>query len=106
GGTKIVGDAKAVHPLVMTHPESGRKALFASPTFTTEIIGVTIDESDALLKMLFAHCTRPEYIYRHHWQIGDLLILDDRCNMHYALSDFAGGGRIHQNRTSAAGFTH
>jgi len=72
------------HPVVRTHPETGRPALFVSEHFTTKIVGVPEDESRALLDELFAHSVRPEHIYRHQWQPGDLVFWDNRSLMHLA----------------------
>ena len=93
----------AVHPLVRKHPESGRTTLFVSPGFTTEIVGLTPAESHALLGFLAAHCTQPAFTCRHHWIPGDLVIWDNRCNLHNALGDYSGGGRVAFRRVSAHG---
>jgi taurine dioxygenase len=73
-----------VHPIVRTHPETGRKALFVSEHFTTRVIGLPEDESQALLAALFAHSVRPEHIYRHRWREHDLVFWDNRSLMHLA----------------------
>jgi len=73
-----------VHPVVRTHPETGRKALFVSEHFTTRIVGLPEDESRALLAELFDHSTRPEHIYRHQWQPQDMVFWDNRSLMHLA----------------------
>jgi len=73
-----------VHPVVRTHPETGRKALFVSEHFTTRIVGLPEDESRALLDQLFDHGTRPEHIYRHKWQPHDMVFWDNRSLMHLA----------------------
>lgn len=73
-----------IHPVVRTHPETGRPALFVSEHFTTKIVGVPEDESRALLDELFAHSVRSEHIYRHQWQPGDLVFWDNRSLMHLA----------------------
>ena len=74
----------AVQPVVRTHPETGRKALFVSEHFTTRIVGLPEDESDALLAELFAHSAKPEFVYRHRWQPHDLVFWDNRSLMHLA----------------------
>ncbi|MBT2302626.1 TauD/TfdA family dioxygenase [Variovorax paradoxus] len=76
--------APAVQPVVRTHPETGRKALFVSEHFTTRIVGLPQDESDALLAELFAHSVKPEYVYRHRWAPHDLVFWDNRSLMHLA----------------------
>jgi taurine dioxygenase len=72
------------HPVVRTHPETGRKALFVSEHFTTRILGVPDDESRDLLAQLFAHSARPEFVYRHRWQPFDLVFWDNRSLLHLA----------------------
>jgi taurine dioxygenase len=72
------------HPVLRTHPETGRKALFVNQGFTSRILDLPEDESADLLKLLFAHSTRPENVYRHRWQDGDLLFWDNRCTVHHA----------------------
>jgi taurine dioxygenase len=74
----------AVHPIVRTHPETGRRALFVSEHFTTRIIGLPEIDSRALLDELFDHSTRPEHIYRHQWQPHDMVFWDNRSVMHLA----------------------
>jgi taurine dioxygenase len=73
-----------LQPVVRTHPETGRKALFVSEHFTTRIVGLPEDESRALLDALFAHSVKPEHIYRHRWQSHDLVFWDNRSLLHLA----------------------
>lgn len=73
-----------VHPVVRTHPETGRKALFVSEHFTTRILGLPETDSRALLDELFALSTRPEHVYRHAWQPHDMVFWDNRSVMHLA----------------------
>jgi taurine dioxygenase len=73
-----------VHPVVRTHPETGRKALFVSEHFTTRIVGLPEDESRALLDELFAHSVLPAHIYRHRWAPHDMVFWDNRSLMHLA----------------------
>jgi taurine dioxygenase len=73
-----------VHPVVRTHPETGRKALFVSEHFTTRIVGIPEDESRALLAELFAHSVLPEHVYRHRWAPRDMVFWDNRSLMHLA----------------------
>ncbi len=72
------------HPIVRTHPETKRRALFVSEHFTTRVIGLPEDESRALLAELFAHSTKPEFIYRHRWLARDMVFWDNRSVMHLA----------------------
>ena len=74
----------AEHPVVRTHPETGRKALFVSEHFTTRILGLPEADSRALLDELFALSTRPEHVYRHAWQPHDMVFWDNRSVIHLA----------------------
>jgi len=76
--------AEVTHPIVRTHPETGRKALFVSEGFTTRIVGLPEDESRQLLDELYAHSVRPEHVYRHQWQPHDLVFWDNRSLIHLA----------------------
>ena len=73
-----------VQPVVRVHPETGRRALFVSEHFTTKIVGLPRDESDALLAELFDLSTRPQHVYRHQWQPHDMVFWDNRSLMHLA----------------------
>ncbi len=79
--------SNAVHSLVKTHPETGRKSLYLSRLMTRSIVGMDRAESDALLNELFEHAERPEFVYAHVWSVGDLLIWDNRC-LNHARNDF------------------
>jgi len=70
------------HPLVRTHPVTGRKALYLCPGMTTEIVGWDRQESAEMLEFLFDWTTRPEFVYSHQWQPGDALMWDNACTMH------------------------
>jgi taurine dioxygenase len=78
------------HPVVRTHPETGRKALFVNESFTSRIEELSAEESDAVLTLLNRHSTRPEMTCRHHWSVGDIAFWDNRCTMHYPLDDWGG----------------
>jgi taurine dioxygenase len=73
-----------VHPVVRTHPETGRKSLFVSEHFTTRIVGLAPDDSAAILQRLFAHTTAPDLVYRHPWQAHDMVFWDNRSVTHLA----------------------
>jgi taurine dioxygenase len=91
-----------VHPVVRTHPESGRKALFVNAGFTTHIVGMASDESDDLLQTLFEASTQPDNIYVHVWQPDDVVCWDNRCAMHHA-TPFDTKYTRHMHRTTVRG---
>jgi alpha-ketoglutarate-dependent taurine dioxygenase len=87
------------HPVVRTHPETGRRSLFVNPGFTIKIKGVSAKESDALLRFLYAHMATPEYVVRYRWDEGDLGFWDNRTTMHYAIGDYGDAHRVIQRVT-------
>jgi len=78
---------RVVQPVVRVHDETGLKALYVSVAVTTEIVGMTQDESDAILNFLFAHQTQPQFTYRHAWDRNDMVMWDNRCTLHMAVAD-------------------
>jgi taurine dioxygenase len=76
------------HPVVITHPDTGRKALFVNPSYTTRVVGMTRGESRMLLQFLFRHLITPAFLFRHHWSIDDLVVWDERSTLHLAPTDF------------------
>jgi len=82
------------HPIIRTHPETGRKSIYVNAMFTQRIRGLSPIESDAILAMLYAHATRPEFTCRFRWQAGSIAIWDNRCVQHYAVSDYRDFERI------------
>ena len=100
--TDLDGANRSVHPVVRTHPETGLKSLFVNPGMTTHLDGFDADESRVLLDYLFDHMTRPEFIYRHRWCQGDVMIWDNRSLMHYAVSDYGDAPR-YMERTTVIG---
>lgn len=87
------------HPVVRTHPVSGRKALFVNEGFTTRINELNEHESDALLRLLFAHATRPEFSIRWRWQENDVAFWDNRVTQHYAVDDYRPQRRVMHRAT-------
>jgi taurine dioxygenase len=79
---------EAVHPVVRTHPDSGRQALYVNPSFTTRINGLAARESQALLGFLFRHQQRPEFQVRFSWTPNAVALWDNRCTQHFALWDY------------------
>ncbi|HKU87393.1 MAG TPA: TauD/TfdA family dioxygenase [Casimicrobiaceae bacterium] len=71
-----------LHPIVRTHPETGRKALYLGRRANARVDGLPADRSDALLDRLWEHATSPACTWHHRWQAGDLLIWDNRCTLH------------------------
>ena len=83
----------AVHPVVITHPESRRKALYVNPGFTLHFDGWTAAESKPLLDYLYAHAVQLEHTTRFQWAPGSIAFWDNRCTWHYALNDYHGTRR-------------
>ena len=90
------------HPVVRVHPETGRRTLFVNPFFTQRIVGLSDDESDDLLRLLYRQFTRPEYQCRFRWTPGSVAFWDNRSCQHYAVSDYAPQVRV-MDRISIAG---
>jgi taurine dioxygenase len=93
---------EAEHPLVRTHPETGRKALYTSVAHTAHIKGWTEKESLPLLQFLWDHQTRPEFTCRFQWKPGSLAFWDNRCAMHNPINDYHGFRRV-MHRITLAG---
>jgi taurine dioxygenase len=87
-----------LHPVVITHPVTGRKALYVSPTYTTHIEGLALAESDAILAHLHTHCQQIQFGFRHRWALGDMVLWDNRSVLHNAILDY----QPHQRRMQRA----
>jgi len=82
------------HPVVRTHPGTGRKALYVNPAYTVRFAGWTEDESRGLLELLWHHAVRPEFTCRYRWSAGALTLWDNRCAMHHPVNDYHGHRRV------------
>ena len=98
-----IAPPSVTHPVVRTHAGTGRKALYINPHYTMNFTGWTPEESQPMLDMLTARATRPENTFRHHWKVGDVLMWDNRCAMHYAVRDYDDTMPRLMYRTTAAG---
>lgn len=87
------------HPVIRTHPVSGRKSLFVNEGFTTRINELSDSESEAILKLLFAHTTRPEFTIRWRWQTDDVAFWDNRVTQHFAVDDYRPARRVMHRAT-------
>lgn len=100
GGNRIGNAAAAdvladvTHPVVITHPLSGKKALYVNPAFTVKIVGKTDEQSQQLLSRLYAHGMDKAHAYRFQWQPGSIAFWDNRSTWHWALNDYHGHRRI------------
>ena len=89
------------HPVVRTHPETGRKALYVNVGHTTHFEGWSEEESSPLLEYLFAHQIRPEFTCRYRWGQGCLAFWDNRCTQHNPVNDYHGFKRVMHRLTLA-----
>ncbi|HPE47353.1 MAG TPA: TauD/TfdA family dioxygenase [Hyphomonas sp.] len=100
GGNRIGNTAAAdvladvTHPIVITHPLSGRKALYVNPAFTVKVVGMTDEQSKELLSHLYAHAMNKDFAYRFQWRPGSVAFWDNRSTWHWALNDYHGQRRI------------
>jgi taurine dioxygenase len=84
----------SVHPVVIVHPRSGKKALYVNPGFTVGFEGWTAEESEPILSYLYQHAARLEFTYRFQWAPGSLAFWDNRCTWHLAVNDYQGERRL------------
>lgn len=90
------------HPVLRTHPDTGRTSLYVNEYYTSRINELSEFESDAVLRMLFHHSQLPDFQVRHTWHVGDVAIWDNRCTQHYASHDYGSAHRI-MNRVTLQG---
>ena len=92
-----------VHKVVRTHPITGRRSIYVNEGQTSRILDLPDDEARDLLHELCTHCTRPEFVYRHRWRAGDLLMWDNIPTQHLAICDYALPQRRYMHRTTLRG---
>ena len=88
-----------LHPVIRTHPETGQQGLFVNEGFTTRIAELSATESDAVLRQLFAHISKPEFTVRWRWKVGDLAFWDNRSTQHYACANYLPHRRVMHRAT-------
>lgn len=96
--------AQAVHPAVRTHEETNRRAIYVNRLMTSGLVGMKDEEAKPILEAVFDHAEKPEFIYSHKWQVGDMLLWDNRCSTH-ARTDFSSTERRLMLRTTVKGDT-
>ena len=92
-----------VHPLAVRHPYTGRLCLYCDPGYTIRVLGLAEAESAALLRRLFAFQTRDDFLYRHNWRVGDVLIWDNIATIHMATGGYGDAEHRLMHRTQVLG---
>lgn len=110
GGTRVDLDEnqkktvpEVEHPVVRTHPVTGRKCLYVNEGFTVGVVGMPKEESDGLLSRLYRHVTNERFLYRQRWQLNDLLVWDNCSTQHNAVANYGPHQRRHMRRTTVRG---
>ena len=93
-GNEALATQDAVHPVVLRHPETGRKTLYVNAAFTTHFEGWTENESRPLLNYLYAHAAQPQFHTRFQWRKGSIAFWDNRATWHFAINDYHGERRL------------
>jgi taurine dioxygenase len=88
GGYDADALPRSLHPVIRTHPETGRKALFVNSVYTTCFEGMSEAESRPLIDYLCSHAVQPNFTFRHQWRTGDMLMWDNRCLQHFGVADY------------------
>lgn len=96
----LKSNPEATHPLVRVHPVTGRKCLYVTEGYTSQIVGMPEDESSDLIAELSQHCIKPEFLYRHRWQQYDLVMWDDCSTQHKATFDYPADAPRLMHRTT------
>jgi taurine dioxygenase len=92
-----------IHPVIRTHPNTGRKCIYVDETYTTGICDMPDDKARGILNRLLDHCTQPQFYYRHQWRAGDLLVWDNCATQHKSTFDYALPQRRLLYRTTVKG---
>jgi taurine dioxygenase len=92
-----------MHPVIRTHPATGRKCVYVNGAFVIDIPGLAAEEGVELRDYLIEHSTQPRFVYRHQWRPGDLLIWDNCATQHLAVADYALPQRRLMHRTTVKG---
>ncbi len=90
------------HPMVRTHPATGRKCLYLGRRLNSYVFGLALEDSEALLDEVWAHACQDKYVWQHKWRVGDLLVWDNRCTMHHR-NAFAPDARRLMHKSTTAG---
>ena len=102
GAAASTDEKSAIHPVIRTHPETGRKSLYVNLAHTSRFDGMTEEESAPLLSYLFQHQIRPEFTCRFSWAPGSMAFWDNRCTLHNPVNDYHGHRRV-MHRITIAG---
>jgi taurine dioxygenase len=94
----------AVHSLAPIHPQTRRRYLYANPVSISRLVCPEDDSDENLLNYLYSHATKAEFQYRHRWQVGDMVVWDNRATMHMAVNDYPGGRVMHRVAVSDGGY--
>ena len=92
-----------VHPVIRTHPITGKKSIYVNEGFTTEIVGLPTADGKKLLERLYEHCQSEDFMYRHQWQVGDVLMWDNCATQHLAKPDYGVEQHRLMHRTTVQG---